>query len=411
VAPTDTMTPPEVLPAPAPAPPPPPVVVAAAPKPKPRTKPRPVPAPAVVDKTPALAPVVVVAPKPAPNSAGAGGGAGKGAKPAPKPPPPPPHPTAAELAADSVRRDSVARAEFVQDSISRERAALALAQAQADSMHRAELMRDSIQHAQFVRDSLARALAERDSLAKLAARDSLFGPQGDMPRIEGDPNIQRPTASAQLTFVDQVNDTYQQIQFGYARPFAHRSASWEIDVPIQHWDSVGGNKTVTSLANISLIVNKRISSRNATWRQFASLTLLPQTGLENESVGNDQWVIQGQWSASRWFFDERLHFRFLPSWTYGWWVNTSNGTKQKNVIVPRMVVTGRVTSTFDASLDFRPRIDLARGEFYSTLMALVSTPLPWELGLQAGYEFPLDSLAKKHVEESKVYINVTKTFK
>jgi hypothetical protein len=331
-------------------------------------------------------------------------------KPAPQPPPPP-GPTAAELAAadSAARRDSLARAALARDSI--REAGFLLAQVRADSLYRKEHVRDSIRRAQAERDSLARAVVLRDSLAREAEKDSLFGAQGAMPRIEGDPNIQKSTAGAQCTFVDQLSDTYQQIQLSYARPFAHRSASWEIDVPVQHWDSVTGGKTATSLANVSLSVNKRISSKNSEWRQFASFALSPQTGLENESIGSDQWTINGQWSISHWFYDQRLHLRFLPNWTYGFGVNTSNGTKQKNVIITRVVVTGRVTQTVDASLDWRPRFDLTRGQYYSTLMALVSAPLPWQLGLQAGYEFPLDSLAKKHVEESRVYINVSKTFK
>jgi len=43
-------------------------------------------------------------------------------------------------------------------------------------------------------------------------------------------------------------------------------------------------------------------------------------------------------------------------------------------------------------------------------MFLVSRPLSTSYGLQAGYEFPLDSMARQKVEKSRVYINLSYTF-
>jgi hypothetical protein len=121
--------------------------------------------------------------------------------------------------------------------------------------------------------------------------------------------------------------------------------------------------------------------------------------------------VQLQYSISHWFADERLHFRFMPYWQYGFAVDTAFGTKQKNVIVPRLVISARVTPELNATLDWRPRFDLTRNEYYATLMGLLSRPLPWwDLGVQAGYEVPLDSLAKRRVELQKLYITVSKTF-
>ena len=41
---------------------------------------------------------------------------------------------------------------------------------------------------------------------------------------------------------------------------------------------------------------------------------------------------------------------------------------------------------------------------------MLSRPLGTAFGLQAGYEFPLDSMAKQKVEKSKVYLNLSYTF-
>jgi hypothetical protein len=255
-------------------------------------------------------------------------------------------------------------------------------------------------------DSLARAAAAH----KAVVEDSAYGPDGAMPRIQDDPYITKPTAAAQLTFVKQVHDNYDQIQFSYARPFMNKKASWEIDVPLQHWDSVGGSKIVNGFANITLNLNKTIS--DGKWRQIASIALSPNIGgLVDPSIGNDQWVLQLQYSISRWFAGNRVHVRFIPYWQYGFAVDTVGGTVQKNLIVPRVVLSGRVTDKLNGTLDWRPRFDLTRNQYYATLMALVSRPLPWwDLGAQLGYEFPLDSLAKRRVELQKVYFTVSKTF-
>ena len=288
---------------------------------------------------------------------------------------------------------------FVRDSITREIA-------HRDSIAR----RDSIVRALAVQDSLARAKRIADSLAAFAHDDSLHGEGANMPRIEGDPNIQVPTAGLQLTFVDQVWDTYQQVQFSYARPFAKRKASWEIDLPFQHWDSVSSTKTATSVANVTFNVNRVISSADAGWRQTLSLALSTQTGLVDPSIGNNQWIIQPQYSISHWFFDNHFHFRSITYWQYGFAVDTATGTRKKNVIVPRIVLTGRLDRQLSVTLDLRPRIDITRHAFYSTLMFMLSRPIGNSYGVQLGYEFPLDSMATQKVEKAKLYISLSKTY-
>lgn len=408
-APVEPAPPAPPAPAPLPPPPPPPApVVAVAPKPPaPKPKPKPKPKPAVA---------VAVVPKPKPKPKPATKSTGKVASTRkPRPKPKPKGPTARELFV----RDSIARDAFVRDSLTREAAvrdSLARVAFVNDSLRRAAFVRDSVHRVALVRDSIAREVAYNDSLARARARadtartDSLYGVDGAMPRIEGDVNIRRPTAGLELIFVDQVWDTYQQVTFIYARPFAKRKASWEIDIPIQHFDSISGGKSVTSLANISLIVNRRLNTDSASWRQTISLQLQPQTGLEDPSIGNNQWIIQPQYAISHWFGDNRFHFRSLTYWQYGFAPDTSAHPTKRNIIVPRLVLTGRLNSKWDATADLRPRIDITRNAFYSTLMFLVSRPFGDAYGFQAGYEFPLDSMAKQKVEKSKVYLNLSYTF-
>ena len=355
----------------------------------------------------------------------------------PAAPAPAPAAGAAALSArERLARDSIARAAFLRDSLARD--AFARDSIARDSATRAEMLRDSLRLASE-RDSLARDAFLRDSLrrdsiaraaalargaypAAVAARaaadsariqarvDSLYGPDGAMPRIEGDPHITRPTLSLGFQYVSQVHDKYSQITASYAQPFWN-GGSWEIDVPVQHWDSVGGApKSVTGLANVTLTVNKRISSEQATWRQIASFSLQPQTGLINKSIGNDQWIATAQYSISRWFGDDHWHFRSLTYYQYGWDVDQTNGTKQKNQLVPRLVLTSRLTPKWDLTADLRPRIDFTRDLFYSTLMFMASTPVAEVYGLQFGYEFPLSETAKQRVEKEKFVVTLSKIF-
>ena len=83
---------------------------------------------------------------------------------------------------------------------------------------------------------------------------------------------------------------------------------------------------------------------------------------------------------------------------------------KKNVIVPRIVLSGRPDKKLYGTIDLRPRIDITRNAFYSTMMLMLSRPLGDGYDLQAGYEFPLDSMARQKVEKSKVYLNLTRTF-
>ena len=326
-------------------------------------------------------------------------------------------------------RDSIARAEFVRDSLAREtflRDSILREVNLRDSLARAAALRDSAARAQFLLDSAERAAgarerqsayvqavaaqAARDSVRIQARADSLYGTNGAMPRIEGDPHITRPLVSLSFQYVSQVHDKYSQITASYARPFWD-GGSWEIDVPVQHWDSVGGApKSATGLANITLTVNKRISSEDASWRRIVSLSLQPQTGLVNKSIGNNQWIATAQYSISRWLGEDRFHFRSITYYQYGWDVDQTNGTKQKNVLVPRLVFTGRVTPKIDLTADLRPRIDFTRDEFYSTLMFMGSTPVAEVYGLQFGYEFPLSETAKQRVEKEKFVLTVSRTF-
>ncbi|HUO52242.1 MAG TPA: hypothetical protein VMT93_06975 [Gemmatimonadaceae bacterium] len=350
------------------------------------------------------------------------------AKPKPKPKPRPTGLTARQrFVRDSVARaaflrDSLARAEFVRDSLARERFvrdSLARAAFVRDSLARAAFVRDSLARVAFVRDSLARAAFLRDSLAQAqrrhdslaakAAADSAYGPDGDLPQIQQDPNIQRPTAGLEVDYYRQVKDNYWQVVASYARPFEQRKASWEIDVPWQWWTSVPPGGYVTGPANASLIVNRRFTEAGAKWRVIGSLTLNPQASFLNDTLGNNQWIITPQVSVSRWFASDRLQVRLLTYWQYGFWVDS--GTTKKNILVPRLVLNSRITDRLYGGLDYRPRFDFQRDQFYSTLQAFASYALANSLGLQAGYEFPLDSLGRVRVEISKTYLTLSKTFR
>ena len=403
VARVDTMTPPVIALAPAPAPAPviTPVVVAT-PKPKPKPKPKPVPPPAP-PAAPTLAPAVVVAtPKPRVPVSGKPMHSGLSAR--------------GRFVRDSIARaalvrDSLARAAIVRDSLERERFvrdSLARAAFGRDSLARVAFLRDSLGRAAFLRDSLARAAVLADSLAKLAHEDSAFGPEGAVPRIQGDPYITKPTAGVELDYVAQVSDNYWQLQFSYARPFEKRKSSWEIDLPFQYWESVPPGKTVTGLANMTFIVNRLFSARDASWQQIASITFNAQTGIINPTLGNNQWIFQPQYAISHWFVKDRLQARLLLYWQYGFFVDS--GTTKKNILIPRLVANTRLSTRLDAGLDYRPRFDFQRNQFYSTLQLYASYALTNELGLQAGWEFPLDSLGKQRVEKQKLYVIFSRTF-
>jgi len=433
---------PQAAPAVAPVPP-------SAPPPAPPPAPAPAAAPQPSAPTPQVAPPAP--PTPAPAAAAAAAQAKPKPKPKPKPPAgktgkaapapalslPPlvvhakPKPVPAGLTArqrfvrDSIARaafirDSLARAALVRDSIERERFvsdsiraafvrdSLARAAYVRDSLARVAFVHDSMEHERFVRDSLARVAALHDSLAKAAQADSDYGADGAMPRIQDDPNIQRPTAATEIDYVRKVSSNYWQLVLSYARPFAKRRASWQINVPVQYWMSVPSGSDVFGLTNSWFTVNVRISSPESKWRQIVSLTLTPQASFINDTLGNNQWYIQPQYAISRWFAQDRIQARLLLNWQYGFWVDS--GTTKKNVLMPRLVLNGRVTDKLDAGIDYRPRFDFERNEFYSTLQLFASRALTNTLGVQAGYEFPLDSLGRQRVEISKAYLSFSKTF-
>ena len=91
-------------------------------------------------------------------------------------------------------------------------------------------------------------------------------------------------------------------------------------------------------------------------------------------------------------------------------MDQTNGTKQKNQLVPRLVLTNRLTPQWDLTADLRPRIDFTRDLFYSTMMFMASTPVAEVYGLQFGYEFPLSETAKQKVEKEKFVVTLSRTF-
>jgi hypothetical protein len=219
---------------------------------------------------------------------------------------------------------------------------------------------------------------------------------GELPRIESDPHVSRPTMSWKVEAVDQEHDDYWKLVPKWSTPFAHNS-SWEVELPLERWDS--GGASVSGIAGANVVLNHG-------WRRHGlaqSLSLqLNANVATSPQLGSHQWEIEGTYGAGAWL-GHALSGGLLLSWTYGFAVDS--GFTQTNVIQPRVVVSFHLTRRVDATLDWRPRFDLTRGEYYATLMPMIALPLGRTYGLQAGYEFPLDALAEEHVEKSRVYVS------
>jgi hypothetical protein len=121
-------------------------------------------------------------------------------------------------------------------------------------------------------------------------------------------------------------------------------------------------------------------------------------------LGDGQWEIEPTYALGHWF-DPKFSGGLLLSWTYGFWVDS--GKTREDVIEPRIILNYHVTERDNLSLDLRPRFDLTRNEFYSTLMPFISGPLGKHFSTQIGFEFPLSQLAAKRVENSRVYIDIS----
>jgi hypothetical protein len=238
--------------------------------------------------------------------------------------------------------------------------------------------------------------------AQDAPKDSGFISTGSLPRIESDPAIRRPTLSLVPTWTDKEDETQTELKLSFGAPTEDRTWSAKLSVPLEYVDS--GAKHVSGLADIALTVNRVISQGR--WRQAASLQLTANTAT-NPSLGNGQWEVEGTYSVGRWF-TPAFSTGMLLSWTYGFAVDS--GRKRTDVIEPRLVFAFHFHAQRDFALDLRPRFDLTRNEFYSTLMVMMSQPLAKDYAMQGGFEFPLSQLAAKRVENSRIYFDFSRGF-
>ncbi len=228
--------------------------------------------------------------------------------------------------------------------------------------------------------------------------DTGFISIGHFPRFESDPYIKRRTFSAEPTFTDKETDQEWQLALKYGAPIdGGLRWSWQLSVPFEIVDTPG-KPSAAGLSDVSLTVNH---TYGGALRQALSLQLTANTAT-NQTLGDDQWEIEPTYTLGGWlapWFSSGL----LLSWTYGFWVDSSK--TREDVIQPRMIFGFHPDERLDLTLDLRPRFDLTRDEFYSTLMVLASRPLGSGFSGQAGFEFPLSQLAAKRVENSRVYLD------
>ena len=240
-------------------------------------------------------------------------------------------------------------------------------------------------------------LAALPVAAQEMARDTGFIAAGKLPRIESDPYIGRPTFSLEPTWTDKESENQLEFTFKYGAPFKRRDWSWQLSVPVEHVESTG--KQVNGLSDISFQLNHALSW--AHWRQAVSLKLTANSAA-NPSLGDGQREIEPSYVIGAWL-TPHISTGMLLSWAYGF--DVDSGRSRKNVITPRTIVSLHFHGRRDFTLDLRPRFDLTRNEFYSTLMLMMSAPLGTHMGGQAGFEFPLSQLAAKRVENSRIYID------
>jgi hypothetical protein len=237
-------------------------------------------------------------------------------------------------------------------------------------------------------------------LGQATAADSGLISVGKFPRFESDPYIRRPTLSAEPTFTDKETEQQWEVAFKYGMPILDDRWSWQVSVPIEHVDGPG--KNATGLSDIELTMNREIS--RGAWKQAASLQLTANTA-SNDQLGNGQWEIMPTYSIGHWL-SPLFSTGMLLSWQYGFLVD--NGKTQTDIIEPRIIFGTHMDVIGDLlALDLRPRFDLTRNEFYTTLMPFLSGALGAHFSGQFGFEFPLRQLAAKRVENSRVYIDIS----
>ena len=230
--------------------------------------------------------------------------------------------------------------------------------------------------------------------------DSGFISIGHYPRFESDPYIKRRTISAEPTFTDKETEQEWQLALKYGAPIDGALRwSWQFSVPFEEVNSPS-KPSAAGLSDVALTVNH---TYGGTLRQALSLQLTANTAT-NQLLGDDQWEIEPTYTLGGWlvpWFSSGL----LLSWSYGFWMDS--GKTREDVIQPRMIFGFHPDERLDLTLDLRPRFDLTRDEFYSTLMVLMSRPLRGGFSGQAGFEFPLSQLAAKRVENSRVYVDIS----
>jgi hypothetical protein len=232
-----------------------------------------------------------------------------------------------------------------------------------------------------------------------AERDTDFVSMGGLPRVESDPYIGRPTLSLEPTYTDKESEDQFELASKYGRPFDHERWSWQVAVPVEWVDSA--DQRFSGLSDVSLTLNHNWSKGHK--RQAASLQLTANSA-SDPALGNGQWEVKSMYSIGRWL-TTNVSAGLMLSWTYGF--DVDSGRTRENVIEPRMLTSFHLRAKRHLTLDLRPRFDLTRHEFYSTLMLLISSPLGRDFGGQFGFEFPLSQLAAKRVENSRLYVDLS----
>jgi hypothetical protein len=236
--------------------------------------------------------------------------------------------------------------------------------------------------------------------AQGSSTDSGFISVGNFPRFESDPYIRRPTVSAEPTFTDKETEQQWELALKYGMPFAGDRWSWQLSVPVEEVNGPG--KQAIGLSDVEGTVNREIS--RGAWKQALSLQLTANTAT-NDLLGGGQWEIMPTYAIGHWL-SPLFSAGMLLSWQYGFLVE--DGKTQTDIIEPRILFATHLDVIGDLlSLDLRPRFDLTRNEFYSTLMPFLSGSLGPHFSGQFGFEFPLSQLAAKRVENSRVYVDIS----
>ena len=210
-------------------------------------------------------------------------------------------------------------------------------------------------------------VAASTAAGQSTAADSTLMSVGQFPRFESDPYIRRPTASAEPTFTDKETEQEWQVALKYGMPLGDGRWSAQVSVPFEEVNGPG--KQAAGLSDVEFTLNREIA--RGAWKQIGSLKLTANTAT-NQQLGDGQWEIEPTYAIGHWF-SPLLSSGLLLSWTYGFWVDS--GKTREDVIQPRLIFNYHLTTRDNLSFDLRPRFDLTRHEFYSTLMPFILRPI------------------------------------